>query len=86
MKLRRQKEYITDISFTKNTGTIHTNENELYLDHLDLKDILENEDGNIVGRNIVYDEQTSQIHIGGPHKFKRNEKSCKESFKGPIPR
>ena len=82
--LRRKKEYVTDISFTENTGTIHTNRNELYLDAVDLKDILEHEGGNIRGRDITYDEQTPCISIGGPHKFKRNEKSYPYQEKGGV--
>ena len=84
--LRRKKEYVTDILFTQNTGTIITNKNELYLDAVDLKDILEHEGGDIRGRDITYNKETCCINIGRSHKFRRNEKSCKEGVKGFISR
>ena len=67
-----RKEYIIDAYFFGNEGTILTNRNEIILDDLGLKKILKNE-GDIIGRNIMVDEETSQIQIGKPHKFRRGE-------------
>ena len=84
--LRRKKEYVTDTLFTQNTGTIITNKNELYLDAVDLKDILDHENGDIRGRNITYNKETCCINIGRSHKLRRNEKSCKKGIKKPSSR
>ena len=67
-----RKEYIIDAYILGNTGTILTNKNEIFLDDQGLKKILKNE-GDIKGRNIMVDEETSQIQIGKPHKFRRGE-------------
>lgn len=83
---RRKKEYITNINCKGNVGVIETDRTEIFIDHDDLKNILEHEGGDIRGRAITYDEETSCINIGRPHKFKRNEKSCKEGVKGFISR
>jgi len=66
-----RKEYIIDAYILGNTGTILTNKNEIFLDDQGLKKILKNE-GDIIGRNIVVDEETCQIQIGQMHKFRRD--------------
>jgi len=37
----RHKEYVIDVFFTENTGTIITNKGEIYIDRLGLKNIIE---------------------------------------------
>ena len=69
----RHKEYVLDVFFTENTGTIITNKGEIYIDRLGLKKIMEGS-GDIKGRDITYDEETCCISIWGPHKVKWYER------------